>query len=172
MAEGVRSLVVSGLVILAAPLVVTGFAAAGVTPGDALNALGVGGEKNEPAETVTDTGHRSSPADDGEGNEARTETSTRPTDGSSARSRAADGSAGDRTKPDADRGDEAPTAPAEPAPPEPAPPAATAPETPEPAAPAEPEPAPDPLGEVTDALDDPVGAADEIIDEGLGGLLP
>jgi hypothetical protein len=167
MSEGLRNMIVSVVVVLAAPVAVTAMAAAGVSPGDALEAIGV---DRDPDESVDAPGPATAPpASSGDG-DARAPRAAQP--GRFAGDDSAT-SAGGLT-PSGRR----PTAPEPGTPTEPPEPTATTPVPPgpaaEPDAPAEPgaETPSGPLDDVDDVLDDPVGAADDVLEDGLNGLAP
>jgi hypothetical protein len=167
MGEGFRKLFVSGVVVLAAPLAVTGLAAAGVSPGDALEAIGVHSDEVDPDHALSpEHGVPAEPAD-ADGPSASQTAGSRP--GPPPTSPRADpsdrgGATGAETQEESS--DAAPAGPAAPSP---------AAEAEDPAAPSETDPAPGPLDGIDDIVDDPVGGADDIIDKGVetvGGLLP
>jgi hypothetical protein len=142
-------MLVSVALVLAEPVAVTAMAAAGVSPGDALEAIGVDRGLDE---AVPSPGPEPAPP---------------------ASSRDDGATAPGELIPSGRR----PSAPEPGVPAEPLPePTATTPASPGPAAePEEPaEPGPETpsghLGGVDDVLDDPVGPAEDLLDEGLNGL--
>jgi hypothetical protein len=166
MAEGLRNMLVSVVLVLAAPVAVTAMAAAGVSPGDALEAIGV---DPEPDEAVHSPGPE--PAPPASSVEAGAAYPAQPGRSAGDKGATALGEINTRS-----RGGPAPE-PGDPAEPLPEP-TATTPAPPGPAAepedPAEPGPETPsgPVDGVDDVLDDPVGPAEDLLDEGLNGLAP
>jgi hypothetical protein len=167
-------MVVTAVAVLAAPLIVTGFAVGGVSVGDAFEALGVGSPNGEPGSD------RPPREDAGESREAAPQHDS-PESGEAPRTRpvarnAADAGAGSRRdvaehgkpepSPAESRSPKDHSEPPEAAPQEP--PAEPPPATGEPVGE---DPGDGPLDKVDDILEDPVGGAKDTLEE-LPNLLP